>query len=731
MHSNTPDTLTNASPVAGPTRILPSPPPERLRDIAGIDANAPIDPQGNLRPQVVDPALIAGSGAGWVRLNFILGPWSHVGDTTRHQGRTWQETYRQLIDGFRGQGLRIYGLIGAEAVGDPGDAFRFAPPTGVTTDPWIERYAAAFVAILEMFAADLEVAESFNEPNDWHRTPGTTWAQAWIEPGWFAIMLQQIYAAVKNNPITAHVMLVSGPLLGLEVNGGALGYLQDTYTGGVTRFGWGRDGVPFPFDAVGYHLYVHEGKLDWPTQARSVRATYSRLLGSVKQAILDAEKQPKPVVVSEMGWPSDGGKEEQQAQSVALALDLLAHDPWVNLAVAFCTQDFPGKYYGLYPEGSLTGTQPKPVYFAFQAACVRRLVEPSDSGEGGPRPMPPGVRNQHIITIFKTVSLAHQLGNWGLMGRAGLKLNALVAERNAPYRGPSIDELPNLTPAQRDQLYELLRQMLAAPAGLLADTGWLKGRADLAMAALAFPRDLHIKPPAGHDALARRVAHTWNHYGALLVAVADALAFDVGTVVAVLAVTAGRSGYGRDGRLQIRFEVPVFYAQWGHLYPERFAAYFAIDPARPWQRSRVRRTRGGPGLPVHAGQAGEWAAFEIARCLDETAAYAATAMGMPQLMGFNHALAGYASASAMFHAFVASTRAQILACFDLIAGPGQIAPAVPALRRGDLDSAAALVAGPTAAARLALALRRAAATFAESSPEALGAFPDFPRRKKS
>lgn len=715
-----PTTLVDsAQPETGlpnPVPILPGPPPATLRDVAGIDANAPIDPQGNLGPQVVDPALIAGSGAGWVRLNFILGPWSHVTDTTRHQGRTWQEAYRQLIEGFRSQDLRIYGLIGAEAVGDPGDVFRFPPPPGITTHPWIERYAATGVAILEMFAGDLNIVESFNEPNDWHRTPGTTWSQAWIDPGWFAILLQQLYAAVKNNPITAHVQLVSGPLLGLEVNAGALGYLQDTYAAGVARFAWGKNGTPFPFDAVGYHLYVHEGKLDWSAQAKAVRTTYQQLLGGIKQAIQAREKQPKPIVVSEMGWPSDGGREEQQAQSLVLALNLLVRDPWVNLAVAFCTQDFPGKYYGLYPEGSLVGAQPKPVYFALRTACSERLGEPLDGGDGGPRAMPPGVRNQHIITAFKTVSLAHQLGNWGLMARAGLKLNALVAQRNEPYRGPSIDELPNLTPAQRDQLVEVLRQMLGVPSGLLAESGWLKARTDLAMAALAYPPELHIKPAAGDYTQAWRITHTWNHYGALLVAIADALAIDVATGVAVLAVVPGRSGYGRNGRLLIRFDVPVFFARWGHVHPERFAAHFVLDPARPWRQPHCRRTPTGPSQAVHANQAGEWLALAVARDLDEPAAYAATALGMPQLMGFNHALAGYASASAMFHTFVASTRAQVLACFDLIAGPGQASRAVRALQSGDLDSAAALMAGPTQAGRVALALHQAAQTFRQLCP---------------
>lgn len=331
--------------------------------------------------------------------------------------------------------------------------------------------------------------------------------------------------------------------------------------------------------------------------------------------------------------------------------------------------------------------------------------------------MPPGIRNQHIITAFKTVSLAHQLGNWGLMARAGLKLNALVAQRHAPYRGPSIDALPNLTPAQRDQLYALLRQLLGLPAGLLAESDWLKGRTDLAMTALAFPPDLHIKLAADHNVFVRRVAQTWNRYGALLVAVADALAIDVATAVALLTLAPARHGYGRDGRLLIRFEVPVYHARWGCQYPQRFAEHFALDAVRPWRQPRCRGTPDGPARRVHANQASEWTALTLACHLDAPTAYAATAMGMPQLMGFNHALAGYASASEMFHAFVASTRAQIIACFDLIGGPAQTSRAVRALQTRDLDNAAALMVGPTAAARQALALHQAVETFQQLYPD--------------
>ena len=73
---------------------------------------------------------------------------------------------------------------------------------------------------------------------------------------------------------------------------------------------------------------------------------------------------------------------------------------------------------------------------------------------------------------------------------------------------------------------------------------------------------------------------------------------------------------------------------------------------------------------------------------------------------FNHALAGYGTAAEMFHAFAASTRAQVVACFDLLAGPDRQSRPLRALQAGDLESFAALTAGPSAAAPVALALHQ-------------------------
>ena len=123
----------------------------------GIDANRPIDPKtGEIQPQVADPDIIASTGTHWVRLNFVLGPWSEPGDDTLHSGRSWAGAYQKIIAGLRDRGLNIYGLIGAEAMPkDPGDAFRKPAPGPEVESRWMDQYVEHFVAIVEMFHEDI------------------------------------------------------------------------------------------------------------------------------------------------------------------------------------------------------------------------------------------------------------------------------------------------------------------------------------------------------------------------------------------------------------------------------------------------------------------------------------------------------------------------------------------------------------------------------------------------
>ena len=113
----------------------------------------------------------------------------------------------------------------------------------------------------------------------------------------------------------------------------------------------------------------------------------------------------------------------------------------------------------------------------------------------------------------------------------------------------------------------------------------------------------------------------------------------------------------------------------------------------------------------------ERAAFELARSLDKTAACAATVLGFPRMLGASHALAGYESPAQMTDAFASSERFQVLAFFDLIAGPTGSSRALEALRSNDLETYATMRAAPGDAARVAGAMRDAAAAFRRLSSQ--------------
>ena len=326
----------------------------RVADKLGLNCNAPVDGAGVITPRLADPGLIKATGVGWVRLNFIVRPFAGPDDPR------FVATYRQIIDGLRGQGLQIYGLVGAEAVNsDPGNVFRDPPPAGVVDHEWIRIYAQNFRRIVEHFGRDIAVVESFNEPNDWHRTSGdpTQWEKAWIDAGWFAIMLQRVHEAVAGLDLT----LVSGPLLSTADGNDAAPYLRETYKAGIDRFGWGRAGKPIPFEGVGYHPYVLRDSFD--PQAE-IPARYRQYVAEVRDVIGRYDAPGKPLFLSEIGWQNP---DDRQAACMEAGLNSALDDPTVALVLWYGMQDDSGESYGLYRKEGLSPSHRKPIYDRFVA----------------------------------------------------------------------------------------------------------------------------------------------------------------------------------------------------------------------------------------------------------------------------------------------------------------------------------------------------------------------------
>jgi len=335
--------------------------------------------------------------------------------------------------------------------------------------------------------------------------------------------------------------------------------------------------------------------------------------------------------------------------------------------------------------------------------------------EPRPEPAPPvetpaGLTNQIVINAFNRASLSLGLEGWELLNRAGLDLKALArdqASRQSLYSGPRLADLPGLTDEQR----RLIRAQLPGDVSFAAAgySGFLLQDAELLLISLAPPPQVWLRNASG--ALETRVARAWNRYGNLLVGIADRLGIDLALAVAVVAAEHDPRGIAADNRLVLRFEPHLFYQRWGQHHPDRFAEHFHFDPARPWQGHRWRAAAAKPWREVHDSLDSEWAALKLAQSLDKMAACAATALGFAGILGASHAVAGYRSPAQMLDAFASSERFQVLARFDLLAGPDGGSRQVDALRDHDLATYASLAASHGDAARLAGALAVAAQAF--------------------
>lgn len=167
----------------------------------------------------------------------------------------------------------------------------------------------------------------------------------------------------------------------------------------------------------------------------------------------------------------------------------------------------------------------------------------------------------------------------------------------------------------------------------------------------------------------KRTARSWNSYGGLVAVIARRLHVDVGLAISLVTRESGGQGFNDSGRLLIRFETHLFYRRWGQHHPEQFFQHFQFNQDYRWLDHRWRPTVDEPWRSFHGDQQAEWAVFDFARTLDETAALSSITMGGPQILGSNYARLGYDSPQAMFANFsdpAHGERYQLLGLFDFI-----------------------------------------------------------------
>ena len=200
---------------------------------------------------------------------------------------------------------------------------------------------------------------------------------------------------------------------------------------------------------------------------------------------------------------------------------------------------------------------------------------------------------------------------------------------------------------------------------------------------LQAPADKHINDT-------RLLARIWNNYGGLLIAIANKMGFDPAIAVAIIAQESGGYAFSADGRMIIRFENHLFNDYWGKNNASTFNDHFQVgDPI--WTGHKWRPTSSVPWQDFHGNQSAEWDVFTLACTLNDTAAKKSISMGLPQILGSNYTVLGFASVQDMFNAFTTSERNQVIAFFDFL--QGNSANALTALRNRDFRTIASIYNG--------------------------------------
>ncbi|HEY2743119.1 MAG TPA: glycosyl hydrolase [Polyangia bacterium] len=352
---------------------------------------------GDVNGALAAAKAVEATGTTWARVNFRLDLWSAPGDATPRgpQMLAWFDAYDRLVDELTTHGVQVYGQIGAESVPGGGEP---------DSDDHVQRYAAAFVQIVDHFRDRVRVYETFNEPNNWRDAASMRPA---VSPLYYAKELQEIYLNTKyyNNRSgdpCAQVTIVSGALFSSEDTDASDYWNQVVAAGrGSLAWDWMHENVgSWPYDGVGYHVYV--GQSSAATTSSIASATQTNL-DAIWSAVSAADDQAggKKLWLTEFGWTIDQVSAQQQSDFLTAAFDTYAADGNVAAAFWFTYQDFPNGRYGLFDADGLAAADRRPDYDAFTAAVAKYppTLAASFASADAPSTLAPGQTQTVTLTV--------------------------------------------------------------------------------------------------------------------------------------------------------------------------------------------------------------------------------------------------------------------------------------------------------------------------------------------
>ncbi len=336
---------------------------------------------------------LADTGAGFVRVNFRLGPYDF--DTPE-----WYAAYDEIVDSLRSRGLEVIGLMTNEAWWDVESKWvenNHEVAGGDGWNPYLENWTNMFLRAAEHWQGKVWYWEVWNEPD----------CLAILYPSNFGALLAHAYDGVRTKNLP--VEIISGGVCGgscTDPNYGP-GFIRKTYDVAINHTGWftqmkNKWGT-YPLDHIGFHIYPNcNGYLD--------TTWLSSYFDCVHKAYADYEgaATAKKMFLTEFGWTTNHNNtgdcyttETIQAANITSTFGVVNSKPYIESATYFFLQDIPvaNLYFGVFRASGLEEADKKPGWSTLHTQLTF---------EG--RWSPGGTSNQPILNYYNAREQG-QMGN--------------------------------------------------------------------------------------------------------------------------------------------------------------------------------------------------------------------------------------------------------------------------------------------------------------------------------
>ena len=302
---------------------------------------------------------IADTGAGFVRVNFRLGPYSS--DTS-----AWYSAYDMIVNRLRSRGLEVIALMTNEAW--PGGQAQWAENAHETSggdgwNPYLNNWCNFFLRAATHWSGQIRYWELWNEPD----------CLAVIQPSNYGALLAHAYDLAHTNNLP--VEIISGGVCGSIDPPFGPNFIRSTYDVSINHTGWFAQMKTkwgtYPVDHIGFHIYPNcNGTLS--------TSWLSSYFDTVHNAYTTYEGAgtTKKMWLTELGWQTGGTgcrtTEAVQASNLTSAFNVANGKTYIKHVNWFFLKDEPAAdlYFGVFRPTGLLEADKKPAWTNLKTACT-------------------------------------------------------------------------------------------------------------------------------------------------------------------------------------------------------------------------------------------------------------------------------------------------------------------------------------------------------------------------